>query len=373
MIDSKIPLLAAGSVDLTNAINSGFNSYYRAQQNNRQNALLDLQSKAQESSLNRQNALLDIAQKEDQRKAELHDFNIGQAKGGQIYKALQGLRGLSPEIRTKGIDALAQELGPLGFDDDDRKLLATDEGLEQAIQLMGRYVTPMSAQERLRTQELGIKKDRLEFDKEQAEKRLNALNNTVDSLDVPEEDKKTLKALPASSLEKILQKQLDPKTKADEADRQKEKQQAQQGAQEILELATSLKNHKGRERATGFSSMFPSIAGGDARDFEVKLERLSSLLTLDNLGLMSGVLTDKDIQILRSAAGGLDVGQSEEALLGELDRIIENVSDGLKGSGSESKQADQEKYSLGQIIEHNGQRFRVTGGDMNDPDVELVQ
>ena len=30
-------------------------------------------------------------------------------------------------------------------------------------------------------------------------------------------------------------------------------------------------------------------------------------------------------------------------------------------------------YTVGQIIEHNGQSYRVTGGDLNDPDVELVQ
>lgn len=31
------------------------------------------------------------------------------------------------------------------------------------------------------------------------------------------------------------------------------------------------------------------------------------------------------------------------------------------------------KYSMGQIIEHGGKKYRVTGGDLNDPEVELVQ
>jgi hypothetical protein len=31
------------------------------------------------------------------------------------------------------------------------------------------------------------------------------------------------------------------------------------------------------------------------------------------------------------------------------------------------------KYTVGQIIDHGGKKYRVTGGDLNDPDVEPVQ
>ncbi len=37
------------------------------------------------------------------------------------------------------------------------------------------------------------------------------------------------------------------------------------------------------------------------------------------------------------------------------------------------KTFEDQTYKVGQIIDVNGQQYRVTGGDMNDPDVELVQ
>lgn len=376
MLNPNLSLVPAQGVKgtgqaINNSINNLMGLYKFNEQKEHNNRLLDLN----QEQMARENRIEDQAlatQSEDRRRAlQIQSSRL-------LYGAADTLSKVPQDQRRQQLAAMLPNFKGVVSDQalaalSDPNLDLSDTGINQFKQGLSPFIEPPSAQEALRKEELGIKKDRLEFDKEQAEKRLKSLNDSVDALDVPEEDKKVLKALPAATLEKLIQKQLDPKTKADKANREKEQLQAQQGAQEILDLATTLKSHPGRERASGFSSILPSAPGGDARDFEVKLERLSSLLTLDNLGLMSGVLTDKDIQILRSAAGGLDVGQSEEALLGELDRIIKNVSDSMEVGSADANKSSGEKYSVGQIIEHNGQRFRVTGGDLNDPDVELVE
>ena len=42
-------------------------------------------------------------------------------------------------------------------------------------------------------------------------------------------------------------------------------------------------------------------------------------------------------------------------------------------TGGEPGKTETPKYSVGQIVDHGGKKYRVTGGDMNDPDVEPVQ
>jgi len=68
------------------------------------------------------------------------------------------------------------------------------------------------------------------------------------------------------------------------------------------------------------SSVIPPIRQ-DSAQFKVDLQRLNSLLTIENLDLMKGVLTDKDIEILRSAASGLDISGSEQGFRDELKRL----------------------------------------------------
>ncbi len=49
------------------------------------------------------------------------------------------------------------------------------------------------------------------------------------------------------------------------------------------------------------------------------------------------------------------------------------MMDAWKAKFAPAESADKSSYSVGQVIEHGGKRYRVTGGDMNDPDVELVE
>jgi hypothetical protein len=60
-------------------------------------------------------------------------------------------------------------------------------------------------------------------------------------------------------------------------------------------------------------------------------DNLKSLLTLDNLGLMTGVLTDKDIEILTQAATPINRRMSKEAFASELMKI-KNAATSIKNS-----------------------------------------
>ncbi len=46
---------------------------------------------------------------------------------------------------------------------------------------------------------------------------------------------------------------------------------------------------------------------------------------------------------------------------------------GMLDAWKNKQEPEKGKYSVGQVIEHGGKRYRVTGGDLNDPDVELVE
>jgi hypothetical protein len=62
-------------------------------------------------------------------------------------------------------------------------------------------------------------------------------------------------------------------------------------------------------------------------------------------------------------------GKSEE----DFDRLLTPGAQRELGGGAQ-KQGATAKFSVGQVIDQGGKKYRVTGGDLNgDPDVEPVQ
>ena len=101
-----------------------------------------------------------------------------------------------------------------------------------------------------------------------------------------------------------------------------------QKMQDVVSIAQGLLQDKNLGAAVGpISKRFPTLRGGTA-NFEAGVTRLKSLLTLDNLGIMKGVLSDTDIKILSSAATALDFGMSEQGFRKELQRIIDKIKIG---------------------------------------------
>lgn len=84
---------------------------------------------------------------------------------------------------------------------------------------------------------------------------------------------------------------------------------------------------------TGALSGSGAVAGTSRADYEAKAAKLSSMLTLENLDLMSGPLTDTDVRILQQAATVLnDRNVSEETWIsalneatGAAERIVRNL------------------------------------------------
>ena len=82
-----------------------------------------------------------------------------------------------------------------------------------------------------------------------------------------------------------------------------------------------------------------------------------------------GTFTDKDQELLLGMIPKrTTLPEARTAQLQAIDAIVR-----AKLGAGQSQQASQAKYAVGQIVEMNGRKYRVIGGDMNDPDVEEVQ
>ncbi|TCU78871.1 hypothetical protein EDE08_101653 [Bradyrhizobium sp. R2.2-H] len=118
--------------------------------------------------------------------------------------------------------------------------------------------------------------------------------------------------------------------------------QAAQQKNEALELAKELRSDTavGKGSAVGASAAklvpFGQALGwqGDRTAFEAKVASLKSNLTLDNLKLLKGAMSDKDLMFLNSIGSSLDTSMSEKAFNSELDRVIQKLeSTGASASG----------------------------------------
>jgi hypothetical protein len=106
-------------------------------------------------------------------------------------------------------------------------------------------------------------------------------------------------------------------------------------------------------------SRTPTFVGG-SQDLINKAQRLQTLLTVDNLKLMSGVLTDKDITFLSQVGSGLNIGDggirgSEEGTKERLGKISEKLSTKLSeyekaNTNAGKPQASQQSQPQAQAV-----------------------
>lgn len=79
--------------------------------------------------------------------------------------------------------------------------------------------------------------------------------------------------------------------------------------------------NKGLNSAVGpISSKLPTISGQTA-DFESQFNSLKSLLTLENMGVMKGVLSDSDMKVIQQASTALNLGMSQSGFKKELENV----------------------------------------------------
>lgn len=130
---------------------------------------------------------------------------------------------------------------------------------------------------------------------------------------------------------------------------------------EALTLAKELRKDtaEGKKSAVG-ASLAKLVPFGQASGlqpgrtaFEARVETLKSNLTLDNLKLLKGAMSDKDLLFLNSIGSSLNTGMSEKSFNQELDRVIAK----LEGAGATSAPTE------GQTKVWQGTTYVVRGGN----------
>ena len=120
---------------------------------------------------------------------------------------------------------------------------------------------------------------------------------------------------------------VDPRTMV-ESTREVELTSGQQSIVRMNELAQLLLSSDSLDRAVGpKQSGIPQILiSKGVSDFRVRFEELINAMTVDNLDLLTGVLSDSDLALLRSVSSGLDLAMSEDALRDRLSQIVRKTT-----------------------------------------------
>lgn len=102
---------------------------------------------------------------------------------------------------------------------------------------------------------------------------------------------------------------------------------AKESASKALALVNDLASSKGLSTSVGVKGLTggllfgKTIPGTEAADFQAKFDSLKSLLTLENMGIMKGVLSDSDMKVITQASTALNRGMSESAFKKELEKV----------------------------------------------------
>lgn len=121
-------------------------------------------------------------------------------------------------------------------------------------------------------------------------------------------------------------------------DLQQQKQMSQGYAAEAAQIARSLASDPNLSQVTGSVASRLPVVRDSSQDILNQATRLQSLLTQDNLKLMSGVLTDRDIVFLGNISSGLNVTDSgikgsESSIRKRLATIAEKLDSKLTAQG----------------------------------------
>ena len=92
------------------------------------------------------------------------------------------------------------------------------------------------------------------------------------------------------------------------------------------------------------SSQIPQmLRSGTHNDALARIDNIRALLTIDNMGVMKGVLSDKDMDVITSASTALRVNMSEPEFEKELERI----------KNAAKSMINHDKIQTGQIFDNN--------------------
>ena len=117
-----------------------------------------------------------------------------------------------------------------------------------------------------------------------------------------------------------------------------QKAKALEASKEALRLTESIMNNKNLGSVTGANALTPTVMP-ESQDLINQANQLLALLTAENLKLMSGVLSETDIKMLRDLSSGLNVSDkgikgSEQAIRARLTDIASKLRSTLQSKGA---------------------------------------
>lgn len=136
--------------------------------------------------------------------------------------------------------------------------------------------------------------------------------------------------------------------------------EAMDTAREAKRIAMALRSHEGMGGAFGvLDSWLPTMKQSTA-DAEALRDSLRSLLTIENMGKMKGVLSDADMKVLQAASTTLSNQMSDSAARLELERLARVMS---KALGEQDPYPDQPGGGGGAAVDPRVQEMiRKYGG-----------
>lgn len=154
----------------------------------------------------------------------------------------------------------------------------------------------------------------------------------------------------------------------------------QSEADRTLKQIDEVLNHRGREMATGLSSLNPinSVPGSPGYDFRVRLNQLKGGTFLQGFQSLKGggAVTQIEGQKAEQAIARLEAAQSEAEFIDALEdyrqvvaAMPSSIQRRIMDMGAAAPPTGGERI----ITSPDGRRWRVVGGDPNDPDVEEVR
>jgi hypothetical protein len=130
------------------------------------------------------------------------------------------------------------------------------------------------------------------------------------------------------------------------------------------ELANNLRNRPGLSGAVGPIQGRMPVFNEAKADARADLKELGNLLTMANLGRMTGVLSESDIRLIASAASGLDETASDARAIEKLNEIVSRLGSNPKVAEYLANQSGQPSVAEGTVIvnQQTGERRVMRNG-----------
>lgn len=238
------------------------------------------------------------------------------------------------------------------------------KGYIDFLTVQGGGITPQQQQQnRFRQQELGLQREKFNFDKQM--KRLD--------FELKKAERQAKQAQGTAKEQEAKLKLDQAKAKADEAKIQDEQSlntkvfTTKNNLQTVKDL---LSNDNFIDDLTGKSGVVQSFGirpTQDARDAQILFNNIVSSETLNNLGVMSGPLTDKDIEVIRSASTKLKEGMSKGAMKAELTKMVNAYNRVLNNY---EKEANRKGYNVDSSVSDSVVFTSDKYGDVTEADIQ---